>query len=149
MKIADYFYNVDLKNLFLDVFLKTKHVRILKKLQHIEQLGLYFDTDAFLIRNMFLMLFLRESVVNSAQFNKLFGFLKFKTSSDTNLLTHDKIVISSLLWFFDPEKELKNNFDIDLEEENLELICSNMWNPAALSKNHFNIFLEENTHFIG
>lgn len=78
IKLSDYFVCKPLKHLYLEIFIKTKRISTLDKLRYLDTVDVYFfnQTLDFSLRNMFLMFFLRQSIVNSQEYEKLFGFLE-------------------------------------------------------------------------
>lgn len=124
IKLSNYYQCQSLQNLYVEIYMKTKSIPTLKKLLYIEQLDFQLNTQRyFQFKNLFLMLFLREAVINDSQYKKLFNYLNFQAFSNP-LFTADKIVSSSLFWFFDIESELKMFLDIDNEYDFLKNLQS-------------------------
>jgi hypothetical protein len=142
MKISDYFICKSLKHLYLEIFIKTKKISTLDKLRYLDTLDIYFfnQTLDFSLRNMFLMFFLRQSIVNSQEYEKLFGFLEIGKSENI-LMTHDRIVIGSLFWFFDLDK-------VFFQLTGISAICFQTLEQKKNAKRTFTIQTTKNPKFI-
>lgn len=145
IKLSNYFQCRSLQNLYIEIYIKTKSISTLQKLLYVNHLDYQFpdysnNARHFQFKNLILMLFLRESILENHQFKKLFSFLNFK--SKNVLYSADQIVSSSLLWFFDIKEELKHllgekhkgniqsSYDFDIKEEpqdTIDIVCSSLF----------------------